>query len=309
MHPFAIGLLVSFLGLFSGLMYGAGFGLQTGLIADAKTGLIIALIFGVGLGLGAAAIVGTLAGTRWLYEQPGYADLHLGRRRSLSRRRVTDARPKRRLTSPIALALFLGVTIAVAGVAVSGVAISLTAGFTAGLVVWLAAWLLKWAESPATTDRAITPVSSWRADRTLILLRVSLTALAFGLALALGSLLLEGGNKYELLTTLTGVLMGAGTGFFFGVILGNHHAWLLFFAATLRIALLGHWLPFRLMPFLDDCHRLGLLRTVGPTYQYRHAELQDYLAINFYRKYRNYLRPDPSVRETQPHGRPQRDVK
>jgi hypothetical protein len=40
----------------------------------------------------------------------------------------------------------------------------------------------------------------------------------------------------------------------------------------------GHRLPLRLMRFLDDAHRLGLLRAVGPTYQFRHAELQDHLA-------------------------------
>ena len=32
------------------------------------------------------------------------------------------------------------------------------------------------------------------------------------------------------------------------------------------------------MPFLDDAHRLGLLRAVGPLYQFRHVELQAYLA-------------------------------
>jgi hypothetical protein len=47
--------------------------------------------------------------------------------------------------------------------------------------------------------------------------------------------------------------------------------------ATGRLALAGA-LPRRLMPFLDDAHRLGLLRIVGPIYQFRHAELQDHLA-------------------------------
>jgi hypothetical protein len=32
------------------------------------------------------------------------------------------------------------------------------------------------------------------------------------------------------------------------------------------------------MGFLDDAHRLGLLRTAGSVYQFRHAELQDHLA-------------------------------
>jgi hypothetical protein len=35
--------------------------------------------------------------------------------------------------------------------------------------------------------------------------------------------------------------------------------------------------PWRLMRFLEDSHRMGLLRTVGPTYQFRHGELQSHL--------------------------------
>ena len=39
-------------------------------------------------------------------------------------------------------------------------------------------------------------------------------------------------------------------------------------------------LPWRLMAFLEDCYRLGILRKVGPVYQFRvngHARLQDHL--------------------------------
>jgi NACHT domain-containing protein len=36
--------------------------------------------------------------------------------------------------------------------------------------------------------------------------------------------------------------------------------------------------PGRVMGMLNDAHRLGLLRTIGPAYQFRHAELQDHLA-------------------------------
>ena len=36
--------------------------------------------------------------------------------------------------------------------------------------------------------------------------------------------------------------------------------------------------PVRLMRFLDDAHARGVLRTVGPVYQFRHASLQDRLA-------------------------------
>jgi hypothetical protein len=36
--------------------------------------------------------------------------------------------------------------------------------------------------------------------------------------------------------------------------------------------------PVRLMRFLDDAHSRNVLRTVGPSYQFRHARLQDRLA-------------------------------
>ncbi|MEU4423769.1 hypothetical protein AB0F81_24325 [Actinoplanes sp. NPDC024001] len=40
-------------------------------------------------------------------------------------------------------------------------------------------------------------------------------------------------------------------------------------------------LPRDLVVFLDDAHRLGLLRAVGPVYQFRHADFQDHLARRF----------------------------
>jgi hypothetical protein len=36
--------------------------------------------------------------------------------------------------------------------------------------------------------------------------------------------------------------------------------------------------PWRLMRFLDEAHRRGVLRQVGPVYQFRHAYLQEALA-------------------------------
>jgi hypothetical protein len=294
MHPFTIGLLVGVAGLAGGLIYGSGMGIQFGVVLGPQKGLIAALVFGPGLGLLGACIVGMLAGTKWLNEKPGYADLRIRRRRSAARRHAVADRSGSRIISwiksPIGMALSVAFVIGGIGATGGAVVAPLTAGLIAGFIIWLAAWILMWAESPAANDRAITPISSWRADRTLILLRVSLVALAFGLAFGLGAWLLVGGIKHAALNILTSVLLGAGIGLILGVIMGNHHAWLLFVPATFRVALLGHWLPFRLMPFLDDCHRLGLLRTVGPTYQYRHAELQDYLAVDFQQKYRNYLR-------------------
>jgi hypothetical protein len=54
-------------------------------------------------------------------------------------------------------------------------------------------------------------------------------------------------------------------------------AWASFFISHAWLVL-RRQAPRNAMRFLDDAHRLGLLRVVGPAYQFRHAELQDHLA-------------------------------
>jgi hypothetical protein len=53
--------------------------------------------------------------------------------------------------------------------------------------------------------------------------------------------------------------------------------WPTFVVASLWLAARRE-LPLRLTGFLDDAYRLGMLRIVGPVYQFRHATLQDHLA-------------------------------
>ena len=65
-----------------------------------------------------------------------------------------------------------------------------------------------------------------------------------------------------------------------GLTVTGHHSRLFCDITTLRLARKGR-LPRNLMPFLDDAHRLGLLRAVGPIYQFRHADLHDHLADDY----------------------------
>jgi hypothetical protein len=37
-------------------------------------------------------------------------------------------------------------------------------------------------------------------------------------------------------------------------------------------------LPWRVMGFLEEAHRRGILRQVGAVYQFRHARLQEHFA-------------------------------
>lgn len=143
----------------------------------------------------------------------------------------------------------------------------------AGLSLGIGQRLVTWSEIPSKEGRASTPMANWRADRTLNLLRLVLGA-------SLAAIVSVGGALTVGLTG--GFLVGMLLAVFVGLIEGRCHAWLAYLIATTRLAFRRH-LPRRLMPFLDDMHRIGLLRAVGPIYQFRHAELQDHLAEQYRR--------------------------
>ncbi|MEU8384445.1 hypothetical protein, partial [Streptosporangium sp. NPDC048865] len=158
-------------------------------------------------------------------------------------------------------------------------------GLATGLMIWLAIEIPAWADTPPPSSPVIAPINSWRANRTLNLLRVTVSALAGGLwALLMILAPTAGGGGLDtwiaaLLASVQALAFALTCGLTFGIA-GQHRAWWAYLVATSKLAWAGH-LPRRLMPFLDDCHRLGLLRAVGPAYQFRHAELHDHLAANY----------------------------
>ncbi|MEU8308962.1 NACHT domain-containing protein [Actinomadura sp. NPDC048955] len=217
-------------------------------------------------GLGEGFVVGAGA-VFWAQESPGYANLKTTGRKTLLAYRLAD-----NLWFGLGQGLLAGFGFWL----MFGAAIGLRVGLGIVLVYGLGFGLIRWAETPAVTGGANTPVSTWRADRTLNLLRICTGGLVFGLVsgLVIG---LRFGLGFGL---VLGLVIGLGFGLGAGVMVGHHHAWLAFLAVTFELA----WqrrLPRSLMAFLDDAHRLGLLRTVGPVYQFRHAELHDHLAAAY----------------------------
>jgi hypothetical protein len=93
----------------------------------------------------------------------------------------------------------------------------------------------------------------------------------FGLSLGLAGTLVD--------KVFTGPVAGFAGGFAVALTLG--------LAGWRYVALLlctrcwnSQWLPWRLAGFLDWCYKAGLIRIAGIGYQFRHRELQDYLARN-----------------------------
>ncbi|MEV0237825.1 NACHT domain-containing protein [Nonomuraea sp. NPDC050786] len=130
-------------------------------------------------------------------------------------------------------------------------------------------------EQPTPLTASTSAWSAWRADRNLTLARILAAAYTFGgttFMLTFGlTHLWDGSLSIGLTLGLSGAFLGGLVG---GLASGHHHTWL---ACTITL-LTQRRLPRRLIPFLDDMHRLGLLRTVGPLYQFRHSELHDHLA-------------------------------
>ncbi|MEV4020489.1 NACHT domain-containing protein [Nonomuraea angiospora] len=215
----------------------------------------------------------------WTYERPGYADLRLGRR-TLSLLNKLLAVFSTAVWSTLGIALLAGAGQAVVDLMTGGplteaLALASLTGVVFGpamLLTFSTDAVIEWAELPAMDGQASTPLTTWTADRKLTFVRL-IAGGAIGAAIGAGLIWATSGSPGEIaLATLVATLTGATYGF----VSGKHHAWLVHELAAFRLARRGR-LPRRLMAFLDDAHRLGLLRAVGPLYQFRHAEFHDHL--------------------------------
>lgn len=117
---------------------------------------------------------------------------------------------------------------------------------------------------PVDTTLAVTPRSVHHRDRTVTTVRGLIGGLALALAFALAD------------SFSGGLAVGFTAGLAVGLVLG---AWGRFTVVRGWLALNGS-LPWRLLAFLDDAHRLGVLRQAGAVYQFRHALLHDHPAAS-----------------------------
>ena len=146
-----------------------------------------------------------------------------------------------------------------------GVGVGLAGAVTAGL------------SQPGADDASpLTPRTCWRRDQLFGLVGALIFGLGigFGLGLGLGLNLALGREGWPLLgfvLVFVGVLVYT---LAYGVLYPQTWSASLAFA---QLAIRWHT-PARLLRFLEDAYQRGVLRTVGPVYQFRHARLQDRLA-------------------------------
>lgn len=150
------------------------------------------------------------------------------------------------------------------------------------LVWWLVLGVLLWLTigtgsslfaSDRDDSRSRDPITSWRQD--------AMAGLGFGVICGFGALTagLCFGMRFDLgLPAVLAVGLLGGLAATLALPPAMTASWPTF-CFQIELAL-RHRIPVRLMRFLEDARERGVLRTVGPIYQFRHAELQDRLAVN-----------------------------
>ncbi|MGW0577358.1 NACHT domain-containing protein [Streptomyces sp. NPDC002920] len=145
----------------------------------------------------------------------------------------------------------------------------LAAGVLIGVVGGCVSGVYRALSVPSDIMRATGPQSSLRTDRTASFTRGAVVALLVALVCV----------PVVALPGDLGGLSHIGTQLWLplGAAAISLSAWGRFTVARVWLAATGR-LPWRLMAFLDDAHRRGVLRQSGAYYEFRHVRLQTYLA-------------------------------
>lgn len=253
----------------------AALAVPAALLVSPGVGVLGGLIFGVATGLGAGAAV-----FQTEVSEPGHIRQRLrGDSRSLVRAILTAGDERVSAPSFERVLRALAVVLLVAGPLIYIKAFHLLYVLFGLLVIFLVthgltAGVTHWLEVPNPDDRPNSPAMHLAADRKLAMVRMLVFGSVYGVAVLIAISCLKG--------IVPGIFFGAAAGLAAalssGILAGKHRAWLAYSISLARLSRRGV-LPADLMLFLDDAHRLGLLRAVGPLYQFRHADLQDYLAL------------------------------
>jgi hypothetical protein len=243
-------------GLVLGVIYGRAFGAASGFSAGFVSLLVVGLAFGI-----------TLVAGLWTLKRPARIALRFDR----------SFLKKAFLTTLASAVLYGAVGGLMGGIVVWlsyawagwwGVLYGLVGGGVLGLVLGAVAGLgqVVVAESD---DAAATPVSTLHADRAA----VALKTLMVWLLIALFGVFMYSHGFGSGVPSMAAVFVAL------GFVPIADHPWPWYQMVRIRLAIGGRF-PWTLVAFLEDAYQLGLLRRVGAVYQFRHARLQDWLAVS-----------------------------
>lgn len=153
--------------------------------------------------------------------------------------------------------------------------VGLFPGLTFGLVAGVASALIHWSRQPVVVAEAHSLRSTLVADRRQYLALLGMVTATIVVAFTLGAVI---SVRADLASNVRhGIQAGLGGSVVLAVAFGFTAAWPRYQVARAWLAL-NQRLPWRFLAFLEESQRIGVLRRVGATYQFRHVTLQDHLA-------------------------------
>lgn len=235
-------------------------GLACGLAAGSALGLMGILVIGLGAGLMMALMLGFGGRNAKIhkYWPKNMGDIQF-------RNALTWGTLAFGLASGVACGLELGL--------IFGLRFGLTIGPAFGLTIGIAAAAKNMQKPNSYSSGALDPTTSRSSNRKYYLV------IGLGGTLMTWFMFVPMVFLFEPLSELAlGLTCGVTFGLALLVTIGlvGSEAWATSLASA-QLAIKWHT-PIRLMRFLNDAYSRDLLRTVGPTYQFRHARLQDRLA-------------------------------
>jgi hypothetical protein len=265
-------------GLAIGEVAGRRGGIITGVVAGHGTGLVVGLIVGIGTALWAGPVTALVArASGWEENRSPRQIASLQWRQLLSRTTLTTG-----LLAGLIVGLGFGLRF--------GIVVGLATGLGFALGAWLVSGLVTGLSLPigGGSGNSADPSASWQSDKAFArlagvlagLLTGILSGVAVGIVVGLGAHVAAGVRPGIGLVSgvQDGLIVGCGVGLSVGLGIGLTYpeTW----SSSLAFAQLAvrRNSPLHLMRFLEDAHQRGVLRAVGPIYQFRHARLQDRLA-------------------------------
>jgi NACHT domain len=259
-------------GIVGGVPIGVPIALVVGIVVGIAKGTSAGLVDGLAAGIGVGLIAGLPGGlVSWRKMIPSRVEFNIrGHFRQVIRRLWVG------LLFGFGLGALVGLPVAFIYGPVYGVIVILALGSAIGLALSFRRLF------DASSDvSAASPASTLHDDTMSAILQASMACIGLGV-----------GAGIALYVTIrfgvvTGVSIGATYGLAYGISIGLGVRWSRVTTPAFMPFLIARtWLaaqrklPWSLMPFLEDAHRLGVLRQQGAVYQFRHAALQEHLAAN-----------------------------
>jgi hypothetical protein len=259
-----------FHGIVGGVPMGAPIAVVVAVVAGVTKGPTLGLLYGLVAGAAVALLAGLPGGlSSWRKMTPSRVQVRI---------RGNLANLSRRLTLGILTGLSFG--------AVMGILIGLVYGFRYGILAAIALGpaigsalsLRQLFDTPGDLATAVSPASILHDDFMSAVVQASMGGVGLGIGACIALLVTIR------LSAATGAWVGIAYGLTYGITFGlglrssrlDTPAYLPYLNARIWLAAQGK-LPWRLMPFLEDAHKRGVLRQQGAIYQFRHDLLQEYL--------------------------------